>query len=756
MTSLHSASDPSQRHLLLSSLAELETLAKELEARRAKRSLLAFTEFTNPLYSRASHHELIAGKLEAVERGEIDRLMIFMPPRHGKSELASKRFPAWCLGRDPHRQIIAASYNSDLANDFGRNVRNIVAEPEFGQVFPGVSLAPDSQAANRMNTNRGGSYVAAGVGTAVTGRGAHIALIDDPFKDREEADSERRRDVVWDWYRSTLFTRLMPGGAIVLIQCMTGDTPVLMATGREKPLRDIRPGDEIATYENGALSTSIVRNWANQGSDRVFTIRMKSGTTVRANARHPFLVCENGETGWQRTDTLKKGSLILRAIGESGAGLTVQRKGATSQPSARACACRTTTSIAGQPAFARLRATLARAAKRICDTVTESTSPITNGSWLNKVASVLSVSSRQRLETPAFIGATSSALTTATTGSTSGDCSAMTATSRLDTAKQRQSFVPPLTTFEIGHDEVIEVVESGFEDVFDIQVDRTENFIANGLVSHNTRWHEDDLAGRLIEHEGDQWEVLDLPAIDKAGAALWPEWYPIDVLRRIERTIGPREWSALYQQQPQPDEGTFFQRSWFKEWDTLPNVRYYGTSDYAVTEDGGDYTVHRVWGIDHAGDVYRVAGWRGQTASDTWIERKLDLIAKYKPLCWFGEGGVIQKAVEPMLKRRMRERNVHCRLEWLPSIHDKPTRARSFQAMAASGRVWFEPGADIGEHLVFPAGKNDDDVDCSSLIGRAIDQAHPAIVTTTKTKKPRDAWDRAFDTDDEVDGWRTA
>ena len=100
------------------------------------------------------------------------------------------------MGRNPRRQIIAASYNSDLANDFGRNVRNIVAEPEFGQVFPGVGLSSDSAAANRMNTNKGGAYVAAGVGTAVTGRGADIALIDDPFKDREEADSERRREVL--------------------------------------------------------------------------------------------------------------------------------------------------------------------------------------------------------------------------------------------------------------------------------------------------------------------------------------------------------------------------------------------------------------------------------------------------------------------------------------------------------------------------------------------------------------------------------
>lgn len=464
------------RSSLLSLATELEATLATLRTRDARKSLLAFTEYTNPLYQRAHHHELIAAKLEAVERGEIDRLMIFMPPRHGKSELASKRFPAWCLGRQPTRQIIAASYNSDLANDFGRNVRNIVAEPEFGQIFPGVSLAPDSQAANRLNTNRGGAYVAAGVGTAVTGRGAHIALIDDPFKDREEADSERRRELVWDWYRSTLYTRLMPGGAIVLIQ---------------------------------------------------------------------------------------------------------------------------------------------------------------------------------------------------------------------------------------------------------------------------TRWHEDDLAGRLLEQEADQWDVLELPAISSVGEALWPEWYDLPALRRIQSTIGPREWSALYQQRPQPDEGTFFQRAWFKTWeaDTRPPLRFYGSSDYAVTADGGDYTVHRVWGIDSEGDLYRVDGWRGQTASDEWIERKLDLVEKWKPFAWFGESGVIKKAIEPMLNRRMRERpKARCRMEWLPSVADKPTRARSFQAMAATGRVWFEPGADIAEHLTFPAGKNDDDVDCSSLIGRAIDQAHPAIVKPEAQRKPRDIW----------------
>jgi len=260
------------------------------------------------------------------------------------------------------------------------------------------------------------------------------------------------------------------------------------------------------------------------------------------------------------------------------------------------------------------------------------------------------------------------------------------------------------------------------------------------IVLIQTRWHEDDLAGRLLEQEADQWEVLELPALHPERGALWPEWYDETALLRIKDTIGPREWSALYQQQPQPDEGTFFQREWFKSYDKLPPVRCYGTSDYAVTDGGGDYTVHTVWGICSQGDVYRVAQWKGQTSSDVWIEEKLDLIAKWKPLCWFGEGGVIQKAVEPMLKRRMRERNVHCRLEWMSSVADKPTRARSFQAMAATGRVHMERGADLSEFLVFPAGKHDDEVDTASMIGRAIDQAHPAIVRAMGDKQRRDGY----------------
>lgn len=444
-------------------------------AELGRRHLLDFAPQIVFDYQAAPHHSLICERLEAVERGDIDRLMIAMPPRHGKSQLASRLFPAWCLGRNPRTQIIAASYNSDLASDFGRDVRNIVGSPEFGEIFPGVSLSVDSKAANRMNTNKGGTYIAAGVGTAVTGRGARIALIDDPFKDRAEADSERIRDGVWAWYQSTLYTRLMPGGAVVVI---------------------------------------------------------------------------------------------------------------------------------------------------------------------------------------------------------------------------------------------------------------------------NTRWHEDDLSGRLL-NGSDKWELLELPAISPQGEALWPEWYDIAALKRIKDNIGPREWSALYQQQPQPDEGTYFQRDWLLSWDKLPKLNIYGSSDYAVTDGGGDYTVHRIWGVDAEGKLYRLDGWRGQSSSDVWIEQKIDLMAKWKPLAWFGEAGVIQKAIEPMLRRRMIERKTMCRLEWLSSISDKPTRARGFQARAAMGQVRFEPGADVSEFLMFPAGKHDDDVDVASLIGRALDDVHPAIIPVSHVQtRPKDRYTR--------------
>lgn len=181
-------------------------------------SLLAYSILQWEGYNPANHHRLLADKLEAVARGEVKRLIVQMPPRHGKSMEASEFFPAWYLGNFPSHQILASTYAQELAGDFGRKVRNLCQTTQHLHMFPGFSLSQDSQAACRFHTPDRGVYQGVGIGGAATGRGAHLLLIDDPVKSREEAESEIMRKRVKDWYTSVARTRLMPGGAIVVIQ----------------------------------------------------------------------------------------------------------------------------------------------------------------------------------------------------------------------------------------------------------------------------------------------------------------------------------------------------------------------------------------------------------------------------------------------------------------------------------------------------------------------------------------------------------
>jgi predicted phage terminase large subunit-like protein len=162
------------------------------------------------------------------------------------------------------------------------------------------------------------------------------------------------------------------------------------------------------------------------------------------------------------------------------------------------------------------------------------------------------------------------------------------------------------------------------------------------------------------------------------------------------------------------------------EYEAVPKgLRIYGASDFAVTADGGDYTEHGVFGSAQDGSVYVLDWWRGQEAADAWIERLCDLIQEHEPQCWFGESGPIRRSIEPFLRRRMTERQALCRMEWLPSIHDKPTRARNFQALASMGKVLWPKQATwkadvLGQLLRFPAGKHDDAVDVCGLLGRGL------------------------------------
>ena len=437
--------------------------------------LIAYAAYQWPGYRDAAHHRLIARHLEAVERGDIKRLMITMPPRHGKSMLASEFFPAWYLGRNPDHYVVTATYAQELADDFGRKVKNQIEDVGYQAIFPGVGLSDDSKSAKRFHiegslggyehsTSQRGAFYAVGVGGPLTGRGAHLLLIDDPVKNREDAESEVIRKKTKDWYTSTAYTRLMPGGRIVIIQ---------------------------------------------------------------------------------------------------------------------------------------------------------------------------------------------------------------------------------------------------------------------------TRWHEDDLAGWLQnEHDHEGWVTLNLPAIDDAGEALWPEQYPIEALEQIRRALPPRDWSALYQQAPSPETGDYFKRDWIHIVDHLPpreNMLVYGGSDYAVTANGGDYTVHGVIGLDPNGDPWLLDLWREQASSDVWVDAFCDMVLKHKPIGWAEETGQIKSGVGPFLVKRMMEKAAYVAREQFATRGDKAVRAQSFRGLIATRGLRVHRDAPflsnlISEMMSFPVGVHDDQVDALGLIGQLIDR----------------------------------
>lgn len=178
--------------------------------------LLAWAEHVlKPLDQRpAAHHRMLLSHLALVAEGAIDRLMVLMPPGSAKSTYASLVFPAWWLARQPLTSVIAASHTAELAEHFGRRLRNLVAEEREAL---GYGLAGDSRAAHRFRTTHGGEYFATGIHGPVTGRRADLVVIDDPVKSHAEGESALAREHLWNWYRSELITRLKPGGRIVLV-----------------------------------------------------------------------------------------------------------------------------------------------------------------------------------------------------------------------------------------------------------------------------------------------------------------------------------------------------------------------------------------------------------------------------------------------------------------------------------------------------------------------------------------------------------
>ena len=449
-----------------------------LSRRRARTSYLDFVTRTTPRFEPSRIHRAIANAFDRVLRKECDRLMIMCPPQHGKSTMASRRFPAYALGHDPTLDIISASATKPLAETFGGEVRNLIESEDYSLLFPSLNLSEDTAAKGLWNVTYqdpddpsrnlvGGTYYAVGVGGAIMGRGANLGLIDDPFATWEDAQSDVIRRRVFEWYQGSFYNRIRPGGSIILIQ---------------------------------------------------------------------------------------------------------------------------------------------------------------------------------------------------------------------------------------------------------------------------HRMHEGDLAGELMaleEFGGDKWEKVIIPA--DMDDPPWPERYDRVALERLRANTHFLKWNALYMQQPVPEEGDYFKREWFGEYEVLPdNLNYYGASDFAVSEGEGDYTEHGIFGVDWDNNIYIRDWWFGRTTSEEWIERLADLVLRWKPLAWFGESGVIRKAVEPYLMKRLDQRRAYVRMEWRPSITDKGSRARAIQGMAAMGKVFIPKAPSpwkahlLSSLLGFPTAKIDDPVDVLSLLGRGLETVHSA------------------------------
>ena len=264
---------------------------------KAKDQFMPFVHHVYDGFIEGTHHRIIAEKLERVARGELKRLIVNMPPRHSKSEFASYLMPAWFLGRNPKLKIIQATHNTELAVRFGRKVRDLIDTPDYRIVFPDTGLKADDKAAGRWGTSAGGEYFAAGVGAAMTGRGADLLIIDDPHSE-QDALSSTAFDNAFEWYTSGPRQRLQPGGSIIIVMTRWGMKDL---TGRVLKMQgsDVM-ADEWEVVEFPAILPSEKPLWPEfWGKDDL--LKVKASLPVgKWNAQ------------WQQNPTAAEGAIVKK------------------------------------------------------------------------------------------------------------------------------------------------------------------------------------------------------------------------------------------------------------------------------------------------------------------------------------------------------------------------------------------------------------------------------------------------------------
>ena len=280
-------------------IPKIKKLLEEDKKEKCRENFMPFVKEMWSAFIAGRHHKIMADAFERVANGSLKRLIINMPPRHTKSEFASYLFPAWYLGKFPHKKIIQTAHTAELATNFGRKVRNLVATPDYQALFP-TKLSSDSKAAGRWNTNKGGDYFAIGVGGAVTGKGADVLIIDDPHSEQEAMQGNPAVfDRVYEWYGSGPRQRLQPGGSIIIVMTRWSKRDL---TGQIINNSIKRDGDEWETIEFPALMPSGKPLWSEFWSQK------------ELEAIKNEIPVSKWEAQYQQNPTSEEGAIIKREM----------------------------------------------------------------------------------------------------------------------------------------------------------------------------------------------------------------------------------------------------------------------------------------------------------------------------------------------------------------------------------------------------------------------------------------------------------
>lgn len=825
---------------------EAEEAAEILLRRRlARSSMVEFARYLSPAEPPALHHQLICDALDAVVDGRLRRLMIFCPPGSAKSTFASVYFPAFFLGKHPKKSIICASYGEGLSTSFGRKVRNIVDGRDYGYLF-NTKLSEDSRAKGEWETNEGGSFFSAGVGTGITGRRA---------------------------------------------DCLTGGTEVITRQG-VKRIDELNVSAEscyILSYDREPVFARVLATLSRE-SEEYFRIHTQSGRVVEATGRHRIYT----EGGYVEARDIAEGDVLLSLVSEGVCtdGIRVQEEAQAKFPRfLHNLMCRFPHERIKRSSSEKVQDLRGANNKEKDGSVLQRFMPFHSlgEAWGKKgnaegyflrilrdfvqaaqqFYAVLRYGVQEWRTCAAYDGGEQSVMARwdePATGAVSF-CKNIPNNSSEDRRtgfwmlrdlfQQRETSRPPhkyepirqsvdesgdvvralpsemarRRAFKAEEDAVV-MVERVCEPakVYDIQVEGTECFFANGVLVHNcgiiddpvkgrkeadselnrnetwewyrsdfisrlkpnacqaviqTRWHENDLSGRILPDgwngesgefmgfDGQVWTVICIPAQARAydilgrkpGEWLWTEWFNEafwEETKKIQTATDYRNWNSLYQQTPQPDAGTFFQREWFKRYkvgNEPEQLSVYGASDYAVSDGKGDFTEHGIAGFDNNEDLYFLDWWSGQKTPDVWIDEELRMAQRHNPYVWVAEGGPIRRSIEPFLLKRKREKSIYFRTEWIVSNRDKASNARGFQALASMGKVYI-PFTEWGEELLnelvrFIPGTNykDDKVDVCGLFGRIVDQVYGPSKMLETAEPILDMWGRPLQSDN---NWKTS